>query len=224
MATLHAKSTNKPTMKDRILETADRLFYLQGIRAIGVDTIAAEIGISKRTLSTTFPSKDALIAAYLERRFVQPRASPDKPPAEQILRRPSMRWSGAFQQRFPRLPVRPARWPGFGAEDSVAQNRDGVQGKPRTSWFRDLLVKLGSVMPSFGDATRGAGRRLRSREDLVRGTIRRWRARPGTSARVLLKRMRGWLCPRKRGAFINTYLFAWADSHRRWRPARLRPS
>ncbi|MGY4289732.1 AcrR family transcriptional regulator [Bradyrhizobium sp. LM2.7] len=72
------------TMKERILETADKLFYLQGIRAIGVDTIAAEIGISKRTLYNHFPSKDALIAAYLERRFVAQRTS-DKPPAEQIL-------------------------------------------------------------------------------------------------------------------------------------------
>ena len=33
-------------MADRILETADRLFYGQGIRAMGVDTIAAEIGIA----------------------------------------------------------------------------------------------------------------------------------------------------------------------------------
>src|SRR5205085_11515994 len=74
----------KPDMKDRILQTAVRLFYLQGIRAIGVDTIAAEIGISKRTLYNHFPSKDALIAAYLARRFVQPRPS-DKPPVEQIL-------------------------------------------------------------------------------------------------------------------------------------------
>src|SRR6201746_1648634 len=74
----------KPAMKDRILETADRLFYLQGIRAVGVDTIAAEIGISKRTLYNHFPSKDALITAYLERRFVAPRPS-EKPPAEQIL-------------------------------------------------------------------------------------------------------------------------------------------
>ena len=72
------------TMKERILETADKLFYLQGIRAIGVDTIAAEIGISKRTLYNHFPSKDALIAAYLERRFVHARPS-DKPPVEQIL-------------------------------------------------------------------------------------------------------------------------------------------
>ena len=74
----------KTTMKERILQTADRLFYLRGIRAVGVDTIAAEIGISKRTLYNHFPSKDALIRAYLERRFT--RAPPsDKPPAEQIL-------------------------------------------------------------------------------------------------------------------------------------------
>src|SRR5207244_13396605 len=80
MATLPAK----PDMKDRILEIADRLFYLQGIRAVGVDTIAAEIGISKRTLYNHFPSKDALIAAYLARRFVAPRPS-EQPPVEQIL-------------------------------------------------------------------------------------------------------------------------------------------
>ena len=77
-------SPAKPTMKERILETADRLFYLRGIRAVGVDTIAAEIGISKRTLYNHFPSKDLLIAAYLQRRFTRAPAS-DKPPVEQIL-------------------------------------------------------------------------------------------------------------------------------------------
>ena len=56
-------------MQERILATADRLFYRQGIRMIGVDTIAAEIGISKRTLYNYFPSKDDLIVAYLQRRL-----------------------------------------------------------------------------------------------------------------------------------------------------------
>jgi AcrR family transcriptional regulator len=77
-------SAAKPTMNERILETADRLFYLRGIRAVGVDTIAAEIGISKRTLYNHFPSKDELIRAYLARRFTKSPAS-DKPPVEQIL-------------------------------------------------------------------------------------------------------------------------------------------
>src|SRR3979490_2935576 len=77
-------SSEKPTMKERILETADRLFYLQGIRAVGVVPPAPKIGISKRALYNPFPSKDALIAAYLRRRFTQAPAS-DKPPIEQIL-------------------------------------------------------------------------------------------------------------------------------------------
>ena len=95
----------KPDMKDRILETADRLFYLQGIRAVGVDTIAAEIGISKRTLYNHFPSKDALISAYLARRFVAPRPS-DKSPVEQILGTFNSLERRFCGQGFSRLPLR----------------------------------------------------------------------------------------------------------------------
>ena len=75
----------KEAMQERILDTADRLFYGQGIRAVGVDTIAAEIGISKRTLYNHFPSKDELILAYLSRHFLEPKNS-DRPLLEQILR------------------------------------------------------------------------------------------------------------------------------------------
>lgn len=79
-----AREAASGAMRDRILATTDRLFYRQGIRAIGVDTVAAEIGISKRTLYNYFPSKDALVTAYLERRFT-PIPFSDRPPAEQIL-------------------------------------------------------------------------------------------------------------------------------------------
>jgi len=79
-----AREAASAAMRERILETADRLFYRQGIRAIGVDTVAAETGISKRTLYNYFPSKDALVVAYLERRFA-PLPESDRPPAEQIL-------------------------------------------------------------------------------------------------------------------------------------------
>ena len=66
------------------MEAADRLFYQKGIRAVGVDTVAAEAGISKRSLYDTFPSKDALVAAYLRQR-IQPLPASDQPPAEQVL-------------------------------------------------------------------------------------------------------------------------------------------
>ena len=71
-------------MKERILDAADRLFYSQGIRAVGVDAVAAEAGISKRTLYNHYASKDELIAAYLVRRGAQV-ATPEGPALEQIL-------------------------------------------------------------------------------------------------------------------------------------------
>ncbi len=52
----------------RIVDAAARLFYRHGIHAVGVDAIAAESGVTKRTLYDRFGSKDALVAAYLQRR------------------------------------------------------------------------------------------------------------------------------------------------------------
>jgi len=55
---------NRPA-KDRILDAANRLFYSEGIRAVGVDAIAAKAGTTKKTLYYHFKSKDDLIEAYL---------------------------------------------------------------------------------------------------------------------------------------------------------------
>jgi AcrR family transcriptional regulator len=51
--------------KSALFQTAARLFYRQGYRATGVDTIAAASGIGKMTLYRHFASKDDLIVAYL---------------------------------------------------------------------------------------------------------------------------------------------------------------
>ncbi|PTR32347.1 TetR family transcriptional regulator [Rhodococcus sp. OK519] len=55
----------------RILDAASELFYRSGIHAVGVDAIAAESGVTKRTLYNRFGSKDALVVAYLEERHRQ---------------------------------------------------------------------------------------------------------------------------------------------------------
>ena len=52
----------------RILDVASDLFYWRGINAVGVDTIAAESGVTKRTLYDRFGSKERLVAAYLRTR------------------------------------------------------------------------------------------------------------------------------------------------------------
>src|SRR5271166_2571812 len=49
--------------RERILVTASQLFYQEGIRAIGIDTVVERSGVSKTSLYRLFDSKDALIAA-----------------------------------------------------------------------------------------------------------------------------------------------------------------
>jgi AcrR family transcriptional regulator len=53
---------------DRIVLAASKLFYSEGIRAVGVDAVAAKAGVTKRTLYYHFRSKDDLVAAYLAAR------------------------------------------------------------------------------------------------------------------------------------------------------------
>jgi AcrR family transcriptional regulator len=52
----------------RILATAGELFYREGIRAIGIDTVVERSGVSKTSLYRLFESKDALVAAFLAER------------------------------------------------------------------------------------------------------------------------------------------------------------
>src|SRR5262249_34366546 len=59
----HQRETSEA--RQRILETADRLFYRDGIRAVGIDRIVAEANVAKMSLYKHFPSKDDLILAVL---------------------------------------------------------------------------------------------------------------------------------------------------------------
>jgi AcrR family transcriptional regulator len=53
--------------RERILSAARTLFYREGIRATGVERIAEEAHVSKRTLYEQFSSKEELVEAYLNR-------------------------------------------------------------------------------------------------------------------------------------------------------------
>lgn len=53
--------------REHVLEVAHQLFYWRGIRATGVDLLAAESGVAATTLYRLFPGKDNLVAAYLLR-------------------------------------------------------------------------------------------------------------------------------------------------------------
>jgi len=60
-----ADAVPPPRAADRILDAARDLFYREGIRAVGVDEIVRQAGVTKPSLYRSFPSKDELAASYL---------------------------------------------------------------------------------------------------------------------------------------------------------------
>lgn len=78
-------------VRDRLLDAADRLFYAEGIRAVGIDRVLAEADAAKASLYGHFGCKDDLVAAYVDRRIQRARASieafvAEMPPAERAVR------------------------------------------------------------------------------------------------------------------------------------------
>ena len=53
--------------KDRILEKANELYFRYGVRSITMDEIAAQCGMSKKTIYQFFEDKDALVAAVMDK-------------------------------------------------------------------------------------------------------------------------------------------------------------
>lgn len=58
----------KSAAREKILRTAHDLFYRDGVRATGVDTLIQASGVAKATFYRHFPSKDDLVLAFLEYR------------------------------------------------------------------------------------------------------------------------------------------------------------
>ncbi len=101
--------TKKP--RERILDAADELFYTRGIHAVGIDEIVARPGTAKTTLYAHFPSKDDLVASYLQRRSDDWRRHVDDElarrggPAVERIDAVFEAGTGLRLARVPRLPV-----------------------------------------------------------------------------------------------------------------------
>lgn len=77
--------------RTRLLDAAERLFYADGIQAVGMDAVRAGADLSLKRVYALYPSKDALVEAFLERRdlrwrgslaaFVEARDDPSERPA-----------------------------------------------------------------------------------------------------------------------------------------------
>jgi AcrR family transcriptional regulator len=88
MSKQQAPSKGGRGARQRILDAAAELFYREGINATGVERLAAESSVSKRTLYQHFPSKTAVVEEYLrsvEHRVANPPQGADQTPRERLL-------------------------------------------------------------------------------------------------------------------------------------------
>src|ERR1700758_4620485 len=122
----------------RILDTAADLFYREGINATGVERLATESSVSKRTLYQHFPSKTAVVEEYLrsiEHRVANPVDNAEQTPRERLL--------AVFQPPMARGgPLRGC--PFHNAAVEAAGDMPGVQEIVRASkrGFIDGLIEL----------------------------------------------------------------------------------
>jgi AcrR family transcriptional regulator len=88
MSKQQVKSRGGRGARQRILDAAAELFYRDGINATGVERLAAESSVSKRTLYQHFPSKTAVVEEYLrsiEDRVANPVDNAEQTPRQRLL-------------------------------------------------------------------------------------------------------------------------------------------
>jgi AcrR family transcriptional regulator len=64
---LQARRLSRAERERRVLDAAAELFYARGVHEVGMDELIAATGLGKATVYRLFPTKDALIGAYLRR-------------------------------------------------------------------------------------------------------------------------------------------------------------
>jgi AcrR family transcriptional regulator len=140
--------------REHVLATARELFYWRGIRATGVDAVAAAAGVAPTTLYRLFASKDELVAAYLEREAAGYRAWFDAAVAE-----PADDPRGRVLSLFDALAeqVRPEHCRGCPFQMGLAELPDpGLPGHEHAvavkAWTRSRLADLAAALLGPGEA------------------------------------------------------------------------
>jgi len=144
-----ATATPSTAVHEHILDTAERLFYAQGIQRVGVDAVVAAAGVSKRTLYKHFRSREQLVAAYLERRGArQPETAKPGEELSEILGvfKRFERWFASDQFRGCPFSNAIAELGGDSSHPALAVARD-IKAR-NTAWFEARLRALGVEHPA----------------------------------------------------------------------------
>ncbi|RQX14962.1 TetR family transcriptional regulator [Micromonospora ureilytica] len=138
----------------RLLNTATRLFYSEGIHSVGIDRIIAEAKVTRATFYRHFPSKDDLILAYLrevhkmERSTVDAAiATDDSAPAD-----PLLAIAGSIAQNIQSPGFRGCAFLNAAAEYPATEHPVRQEIIAHRQWFLDTLSTLmGRVHQEMAD-------------------------------------------------------------------------
>lgn len=139
--------------RERLLDTAERLFYAEGVHTVGIDRILAESGVAKASLYKHFGNKDGLVAAYLDRRHerqvarVQAALARGGTPRERILA-----VFGSQADLFARPDFRGCAFAAATAEGPVGgpnEERSRIYRTYVRDIFRDLAAEAGAADPDL---------------------------------------------------------------------------
>lgn len=148
-----ARIKGKEQTRRRLLDAAHDLFYGDGICATGVSAVAEKAGVTKMTLYAHFPSKDELVAAYLEdsdrrwREFLEERLSEWEGPRDRLLA-----VCDAYREYFTTREMRGCAFvngaaefpdPDHPARRVIRRNKAGVRGR-----LRELADEAGVEDPA----------------------------------------------------------------------------
>ena len=140
------------SVRDRIMATACRLFYEEGIQAVGIQRIIDEAGIAKASLYAHFASKDELVAAYLDAKGRSLRdaaathlANPRLGARAKVLKLFDMMVSAAEAPTF-----RGCAFQNAGAEVADPSHPIRVAARAQRAWLHDVFTTLAREIAGAG--------------------------------------------------------------------------
>jgi AcrR family transcriptional regulator len=143
--------SDRASARERLLNSANELFYGEGVHTVGIDRVIGHAGVAKATLYSAFGSKDELIRAYLEARHLATRERMTRELARYAT--PRERLLGVFEvqgESFDQPGFRGCAFIGASAESSPDSSVAHVADEYR-AWvhglFADLAREAGAAHP-----------------------------------------------------------------------------
>jgi AcrR family transcriptional regulator len=143
----------RPSARERLLASANELFYREGVQTVGIDRIIEHAGVAKASLYNTFGNKEGLVRAYLESRRDRTRRRIAR--ALTRYRTPRERLLGVFEAQGELFTD-----PGYngcafvsasaeaGADSAIIGEADEYRGWMR-ELFTDLAAEAGAADPDL---------------------------------------------------------------------------